>query len=59
MKKISSFIVAIAMIISMAFMMNLSPITAHAAEASVWDGTTITQPTLRIPTSRTGRNACA
>ena len=33
------------MIISMAFVMNLSPITAHAAEASVWDGTTITQPT--------------
>ncbi len=45
MKKISSFILAIAMIISMAFVMNLSPITAHATEASVWDGTTITQPT--------------
>ena len=45
MKKISSFVLAITMIISMAFVMNLSPITAHAAEASVWDGTTITQPT--------------
>jgi len=45
MKKISSFILAIAMIISMAFVMNLSPITAHAADANVWDGTTITQPT--------------
>ena len=45
MKKISSFILVIAMIISMAFVMYLSPITAHAAATSVWDGTTTTQPT--------------
>ena len=45
MKKISLFILAFTMMISMAFVMNLAPITAHATESSVWDGTTITQPT--------------
>ena len=44
MKKISSFMLAVAMIISMAFMMNFAPLKASAAELNVWDGTTITQP---------------
>ena len=45
MKKISSFILAIAMLASMAFAMNIAPVTVNAAEANAWDGTTITQPT--------------
>ena len=45
MKRISSLMLAVAMIISMAFMMNFAPIKASAAGSNVWNGTTVTQPT--------------
>ena len=45
MKKNNSFILVVAMIVSVAFVMSISLVTVHATGANAWDGTTTTQPT--------------